>query len=290
MMSPAIRTAREFFYPNKQLMSAKIVPVEKTNPFGTSELARRNSAYFAWRDGKLIHPLEPERTPAPLAELIHHSFRAHVLKSEFPCVGAKAAINNNTYRFGLYEEMNAPATSAGLAHDLWEYERERPEFETEYATFIASFLAPVVSDELEWESRLWAQLQSLHDLDRPHHAWDPTVSDDPNDPGFSFSFAGTGFFVVGLHPASSRYARRFPWLTLVFNAHSQFERLREQNQFERIRKTIRALDIKLQGSLNPNLSNFGEQSDARQYSGRAVEEDWQCPFSSQRGESENSRD
>lgn len=276
-------------------MTAIIVPVEslpaeKMNPFAASELARQNSAYFAWRDGKLVHPLDPERTAAPLAEFAHHSFRAHVLKSDFPCVGGKAAINNDTYRFGLYDEMNTAAATAGLAHDLWEYARERPRFETDYATFVASFAAPVVPDELEWERRLWAQLQSLHDLDRPFHAWDTTVSDDPTDPGFSFSFAGTAFFVVGLHPASSRHARRFPWLTLVFNAHSQFERLREQNQFEGVRKTIRARDIKLQGSLNPNLSNFGERSDARQYSGRAVGEDWQCPFRTQRGEAENLRD
>jgi hypothetical protein len=34
----------------------------------------------------------------------------------------------------------------------------------------------------------------------------------------------------------------------------------------------------LQGSLNPNLADFGEQSEARQYSGRATEADWVCPF------------
>ncbi|MEP6902345.1 MAG: YqcI/YcgG family protein, partial [Actinomycetota bacterium] len=29
---------------------------------------------------------------------------------------------------------------------------------------------------------------------------------------------------------------------------------------------------------NPNLSDFGTQSEARQYSGRAVEHEWKCPF------------
>jgi FPC/CPF motif-containing protein YcgG len=37
-------------------------------------------------------------------------------------------------------------------------------------------------------------------------------------------------------------------------------------------------DLRLQGSLNPNLSDFGKKSDARQYSGRAVEANWKCPF------------
>lgn len=251
----------------------------KTNPFGCDE-ARAHSAYASWRDGELVHPLEPGRSPSPLARRAHEDFRAHVLGADFPCVGGKAAINHGTYRFGLYAEMNSRGATAGLAYDLWEYARERQTFETDYASFVASFAAPVGVGEPEWESLLWAQLQKLHDLDREHHAWDPAVSSDPEDPGFSFSFAGTAFFVVGLHPESSRLARRFAWPTLVFNAHAQFERLRAQNQFERLREVVRARDLKLQGSLNPNLSNFGDASEARQYSGRAVEDGWRCPFSS----------
>jgi FPC/CPF motif-containing protein YcgG len=272
-MSRAVRAVRSSLQPN---------------PFGAGD-ARANSAYAAWRDGKLVHPLEPGRILSTLAGRVHAEFRAHVLDPEFSCIGGKAAINNDTYRFGLYEEMNAPASTAGLAYDLWEYVRERPSFGTEYATFVASFAAPVAADESEWEGLLWSQLQSLHDLDRRHHAWDSTVSSDPADPGFSFSFAGTGFFVVGMHPQGSRRARRFAWPTLVFNAHEQFERLREQNQFARLRETVRARDYKLQGSLNPNLSDFGEASEARQYSGRAVEQGWRCPFRARpRGDEESS--
>jgi FPC/CPF motif-containing protein YcgG len=257
----------------------------QTNPF-RGDAARAQSAYAAWRDGELVHPLDPGRRPSPLTRLVHDSFRAHILDAEFPCVGGKAAINHGTYRFGLYAEMNTPGATAGLAYDLWEYARERQTFGTDYATFVASFAAPAVADESEWEKLMWSQLQSLHDLDRDHHAWDPTVSSDPADPGFSFSVGGTAFFVVGLHPSSSRRSRRFAWPTLAFNAHAQFERLRERNQFERLRETVRARDYKLQGSLNPNLSDFGVSSEARQYSGRAVEESWRCPFSARPGTGE----
>ena len=263
-------------------MSRAIKAVLPPNPF-RGPAARTHGTYAAWSEGELVHPLEPGRSVTPLARDVHDRFRAHVLDADFPCVGGKAAISHDTYRFGLYAEMNSRESTAGLAYDLWEYARERPTFETEFATFVASFAAPVVTSELEWEKLLWAQLQSLHELDRAHHPWDPTVSNDPADPGFSFSFAETGFFVVGLHPASSRRSRRFAWPTLVFNAHEQFERLREQNRFERLRETVRARDYKLQGSLNPNLSNFGESSEARQYSGRAVEEGWRCPFSARPG-------
>jgi FPC/CPF motif-containing protein YcgG len=65
---------------------------------------------------------------------------------------------------------------------------------------------------------------------------------------------------------------------MVFNVHSQFENLRNEGLFERMQETIRARDLKLQGSLNPNLSDFGKQSEAKQYSGRAVEKEWKCPF------------
>lgn len=255
----------------------------ETNPFSSSELARTHSAYAAWHGGKLVSPLEPARSFESAALLVNNTFRAHILDPDFPCVGARAAINSNTYRFGLYAEMNTPSATAGLAYDLWEFVQERRTFETEYATYVASFGGPALPDEQAWESLLWSQLQSLHDLDRLHHVWDATVSSDPADPDFSFSFAETGFFIVGLHPGSSRYARRFPWPTLIFNAHDQFERLRKQNQFELMRKMIRARDYKLQGSLNPNLNNFGERSEARQYSGRAIEEAWRCPFHARSG-------
>jgi uncharacterized protein len=271
-------------------MTVLVGSLTKTNPFGINEYSRSHSSYSAWRDGKLIYPHEPQRSPSPCAEFVHESFRTHVLNQEFSCVGGKAAINNNNYRFGFYDEMGTPATTAGLAYDLWEYVRERPTFGMEYATFVASFAAPINLDEREWEKLLWAQLQSLHDLDHSLHGWDATVSSDPEDPGFSFSFAETSFFVVGLHPMSSRYARRFAWPTLVFNAHELFEQLREQHQFERMRETVRARDFKLQGSLNPNLSNFGEQSEARQYSGRAVEEGWRCPFYVRRSTTWDSKD
>ncbi len=133
---------------------------------------------------------------------------------------------------------------------------------------------------------MWAQHQSLHELDRQQFGWDSSVSSDPEESNFSFSFAETSFFIVRLHPQSSRLSRRFRLPTIIFNAHAQFERLRELQQFERLQQTIRARDLKLQGSLNPNLSDFGTQSEARQYSGRAVEENWKCPIHAQNQTSE----
>ena len=73
-------------------------------------------------------------------------------------------------------------------------------------------------------------------------------------------------------------ARRFRWPALVFNPHVQFERLRGEGKWKRMQQTIRERDVALQGNINPMLSDFGQSSEARQYSGRAVEADWQPPF------------
>jgi hypothetical protein len=248
----------------------------QTNPYSPSF-----SSYAEWKNDKLVRVQFPEQKLPPLAETVYNHFRAHIADSDFPCIGAKAALSGNFYRYGFYSKMNSAEATGGLAYDLWEYAREQAKFGTNYASFVACFAEPKVMDEQSWENLLWAQLQSLHELDRVHYNWDSTVSHNPEDANFSFSFAETGFFIVGLHDRSSRLARHFPWATLVFNAHAQFERLREQNQFERLQQTIRARELKLQGSLNPNLSDFGKQSEAKQYSGRAVEENWKCPFHAQ---------
>jgi FPC/CPF motif-containing protein YcgG len=115
-------------------------------------------------------------------------------------------------------------------------------------------------------------------MDVRHFDWADGYSNDPEDAKFAFSFAGWAFFVVGLHPRSSRVARRFAQPALVFNAHRQFDELRTSGHFTRIQALVRERELALQGSLNPNLAEFGARSEARQYSGRAVEDSWKCPF------------
>ena len=244
-------------------------------------LGRQGNARAARRADWLAPGCEPPS--APLAELIHDQFRALVLHPSFSCLGAKAALRGGEYRLGVYDELGAPRATAGLMRDLTAFAEHLDararvgERQGALSTFVASFLGPVPADEAAFERLLWAQLQALHD-DDPSRAWDPSVSSDPEDTHFSFSVAGRAFFVVGLHAASTRWARRFAWPTLIFNPHTQFERLREQGHFARLQGLIRARERALQGSLNANLSDFGERSEARQYSGRPVEEAWRCPF------------
>jgi len=71
----------------------------------------------------------------------------------------------------------------------------------QFESFIGVFKQTSIQSEREFETRLWRQLQKLHRLDE--YPWDPAVRHDPESANFSFSVAGTAFYVVGLHPRIS---------------------------------------------------------------------------------------
>lgn len=208
---------------------------------------------------------------------IHQNFSEKITDSDFPCVGAKAAINSNQYRFGIYGEMGAEDTTLALAEDLKIYVAETLSSDSEYMSMIAVFIDEVDS-ELDFENRIWMQLQQLHDGEKNEQTWDPEVSSNPEESNFSFSFNGTAFFVVGLHPKASRRARRFGYTAMAFNLHRQFEHLREKGVYENMKNVIREREISYDGSINPMLEDHGEGLEAPQYSGRKVDKDWKCPF------------
>jgi FPC/CPF motif-containing protein YcgG len=235
----------------------------------------QNGNFCRFDDGQLSRPFDTT-PPTSLTHFVHDAFRALVLNERFSCVGARSAVNRNAYRFGLYGEMGGVAAGHGLAGDLQRFAQDETLAGEPFSAFVASFVEPASVHEAEFETLLWSMLQRLHGLDREPWCW--TGGSDPNSPDFCFSYAGVGYFVVGLHAGSSRLARRFAWPTLVFNPHDQFNQLRAQGSYRQFQRVIRGRDVALQGTVNPMLSDFGETSEARQYSGRAVGDSWQCPF------------
>lgn len=211
-----------------------------------------------------------------MRERVASEFREFVQQPDFPCLGAKSVVRVNSYELEVYGALGNKSDARALVSDLAKFSEEANE--DRLSAFVAVFPEAPPEDEMEFEQRLWRQLQFLHEADPHPSLGAPDVSSDPEDPHFSFSVGGRAFFVVGLNPRSSRVARRFHWPALVFNPHEQFSRLREQGRFDGLRSAIRARDIALQGSENPNLADFGERSEARQYSGRQTEGDWKCPF------------
>jgi uncharacterized protein len=246
------------------------------NPFDSASAVTHSNSWLF--DGKRLARDGDEPAPSARTAFVHDGFRALILNEHFSCVAAKSAVRQGNYQFGLYDEFASGPSSAGLARDLFSFVRAKTATEPEFRTFIASFDGPPPPDEATFERLLWSTLQQLHDLDVVHHEWDRQSNPDTADAEFSFSFAGTAFFVVGLHAASSRTTRRFAWPTLVFNPHQQFDRLRETGRYPRFQQLIRNAERELQGDINPMLSDFGRRSEASQYSGRQVDNEWRCPF------------
>ena len=256
----------------------------KGNPF-RSDLALKNSSLH-WASANGLTASENYTRFDPFTARAHDEFRRFVIEPAFSCIGAKAAFHSNAYGFGGYDRLGSVEATAGLCHDLCCFTQSKLVDQSEFATFVAVFGEPKNVDEQAFEQLLWQQLRQLHIEDRAHFNWDSSVSANPKDPHFSFSFAGRAFYVVGMHGNSSRTARRFSWPALVFNPHEQFQRMRTDGKWRRMQNSIRAREVVLQGSVNPMLNDFGERSEARQYSGRDVPDDWippvpksgKCPF------------
>jgi uncharacterized protein len=242
-----------------------------------SAAARRFSSYSAFQNNALQLLLDHVE-PSPRARMTDAALRQFIQSDNCSCVAAKAAITAGGYRFGYYPGFATTIALEGVARDLAAFVAERPSISSRYATFVAVFEEFAFGDEVWFERNLWRILQRLHELDAPYNSWNATVASDPSKPDFSFSFAGTPFFIVGMHPNASRQSRRFFMPALAFNAHDQFQNARQTGNFDRIVRAVRTRELALQGSLNPELREFGTRSEARQYAGRATEDDWKCPF------------
>ncbi len=203
-------------------------------------------------------------------------FREFILDRDHPCLMAQSIFKNDNFRLKQYGEIGRKKNAVPLLDDLRAYIESYDFRSMDFFTFIAVFDGRDNFSEKTFEERLWKQLQFLHDLDDSD--WDKSVDSDPASDHFSFSVGGRAFYLVGMHPRSSRKARRSPKPCIVFNLHWQFEQLRQKGAYQMTRDKIRERDKELQGSNNPMLSDFGHDKEARQYSGRAVGDDWKCPF------------
>lgn len=197
----------------------------------------------------------------------------------FPCVGAKAALRKSQLVTYLARSIDSAWNDVHIQDQLMQFAWRYQKNPLLFTSFAVVFEGPHDLDERDFEQHMWERIQSLTEKD----SWrgqtgDPRVSTDPDDPHFSLSFGGEAFFVVGLHPKASRPARRFRYPTMVFNLHDQFEALRAQNRYEKLRGSILERDLELAGTVNPMLARHGTVSEARQYSGRDVSDGWTCPY------------
>lgn len=211
---------------------------------------------------------------------VERAFINFVMRENFPCLGARGVVAKGGAFVRVFSALGDEDQTASLSRELAEFAKTGQTSTKPLTSFIAVFPKTPPLTETQFDGLLWRQLDQLRALDTDRSA-DPNISDDPSDPNFSFRFQGAAYFVVGLCPASSRFARRFHWPALVFNPHAMFDKLKAGGKFDRLRNAIRDREIALQGNLNPNLADFGEVSEARQYSGLQHAPDWKCPYRKQ---------
>lgn len=214
-------------------------------------------------------------------------FFSYLNDKAFPCVGAKAAIAGEQVKCMVAEHMACPKDDGEILQFLYRFTDDYRTSSGLYHSAVILFRGPEICNEEMFDFFLWQRIQHLSDMDARNYPYDNRVCADPASPGFSFSLKQEAFFIVGLHPSSSRLSRRFKYPALVFNPHAQFEKLRDLDRYERMKQVVRKRDILYSGSVNPMLEDFGKTSEAYQYSGRKYDKDWQCPFKSQHGKDQH---
>lgn len=216
----------------------------------------------------------------PHATLIHDQFRALLLSEAYPCLGGRSAVRTDCYRLGVYPELGTETAVRDCAFGLWTMLADWPRDSHSVAVLVAVFDGPAISDELDFERALWRQLNAMHRLDAARSGFTETSPITLNEDDDGFFFGDRTFFIVGLNPAASRWARRFGWPTLIFNSLTHDTVLRSRGQYERMQRIIRRRDTRLQGAPNPSV----DLPQMAQFSGRPVSQDWQCPREEAGGE------
>jgi FPC/CPF motif-containing protein YcgG len=239
-----------------------------------SDSLTRHHEYFLSLMNAITHPIIEE-------------YLEFIRDKDFPCIAAKAALAENQIKIFVGDHIACPKDDAEILNFLYRFVDEYRAAEKTYYSAVIIFKQPGECSEEMFSDMLWKRLQSISDLDSVNYAWDKRVDKDGTSPAFSFSIKEEAFYVIGLHPQSSRKSRQFKFPSLVFNPHAQFEKLRASNKYTAMKDAVRKRDVKLSGSVNPMLADFGESSEAFQYSGLRYDSNWKCPFAAKHETSDN---
>lgn len=223
--------------------------------------------------GKYLQNKDQHRTKAMFEE-----YEEYINNKEFACVAAKAALARQQIRYLVAGHMACPKDDNTILQFLYSFISTYRNSTDLYHSAVVIFDQEDMAGEEMFDALLWQRLQALSNLDAKNYGYDNRVAHDPASPNFSFSLKEESFFVIGLHPSSSRVSRQFKYPALVFNPHMQFEQLKETEKYQHLKKVVRKRDIAFSGSINPMLEDFGEASEVYQYSGRQYDKQWQCPL------------
>jgi FPC/CPF motif-containing protein YcgG len=215
----------------------------------------------------------------PILEKVETEIAALLTQRNYPCVAALQSFHRDDYQVGFYEQFGTGKSYSNLRADLHHFLVEQRKSGSTYHTFWAIFPEFSSVNEQNFETQMWEELSWLTSEELKDVDWGPdTTNRDPGTPEFAFNLFGEAFFVVGMHPESSRRARKFPWPTLIFNVFSQFRELQSRGLYDSMVQLNRERDRKFQGTANPMAVEHGEKWETIQFSGRQNNATWKCPF------------
>lgn len=198
---------------------------------------------------------------------------------DFPCVAAKAAQAKERAHCLSVGHMGCPADDGIILEFIYRFTDIYRKSGKPFYSAAIIFNAPANTTDEVFDELVWKRLSALSALDRKNgYGHDKRVDQDPDSAKFGYSLKEEAFFVVGLHPGSSRRSRQFKYPALIFNPHAEFEKLRAQGRYDKLKTIVRKRDIEFSGSVNPMLTDFGERSEVYQYSGMQYPSGWTCPL------------
>ena len=183
----------------------------------------------------------------------------------FPCVMAKSVLKKGHLENYRIEDSSSEKELLNYLYLFIDHFRNEPH---KLHSCIFEFPCFEESTFERFESYFWNLLEDLSRLDKQKYRHDKRVSSSFTNSNYSYSLKEEAFFIVMLHPESPRLSRRYSYPAIVFNPHEQFENLRKANKYQKIKNIIRKRDQKVQGNINPMLSDFGEVNELFQYTGR----------------------
>ena len=209
---------------------------------------------------------------------VDRDIEALVKQKFYPCVAAVQSVAKKDYVVqsarGFGTGTDRQAIRGAICKYLQEWKKTRS---TTYTLWI-TFPEDQVTTEEEFEKLMWSEISNMTSIEESKKEWAEGWSKNPTDPNFTLCIHGQAFFVVGLHPLSSRPARRFPYPAIVMNAFDQFEDLTEQGLYEPMVSKNREREMRFSGSLNPMVETHGDKWESIQFSGRDNSKEWKCPF------------
>ncbi|ASQ44786.1 guanitoxin biosynthesis heme-dependent pre-guanitoxin N-hydroxylase GntA [Legionella clemsonensis] len=206
---------------------------------------------------------------------IIEQFKALLAEPNYPCIGAKAAAKGELLNFIMADDLRSSKCDLTILYHIYQFIHDWRINSESLQTLVVIFNAPTLMTEVMFERLLWTRLLQLHYLDAKVSGCNASVDTAYLTTKFNFYFGEEAFFIVGMHPGSSRRARYFARPVLIFNLQKQFEKLQHEDIYSHLCKQIRARDCAYSGSVNP-LIDAADFTDAR--GEQAVETEYSCPF------------